>query len=205
MATEHTASRQKLTSSRLILGSSSPRRLELLKQAGFPPDIVVAADIDETPYRNELPHLYALRVAQEKNTALASQFPDDFLITADCTGAVGRRILSKADTEDQAADMMRLMSGRNHRIYSAVVVRAPDGRIAHRIAETRVKVKHLSEADIAGVIANGDWQGRACAYDYKGYFSRFVQQIVGTSSCILGLPMYETTNLLVGLGYKQGS
>lgn len=191
-----------MTAPRLILGSSSPRRLELLHQAGLSPDLVAAADIDETPHKNELPRLYALRVARDKNAALAPLYPTDFIITADCTGAVGRRILGKPDSAADAERMLRLMSGRNHRIYSAVTVRNPDGRAASRVSETRVKVKHLSDGEIADLIAEGDWQGRACGYSFTGTFSRYIQQIVGTSSCILGLPIYETTNLLVGLGYK---
>ncbi|HEY1096854.1 MAG TPA: nucleoside triphosphate pyrophosphatase [Alphaproteobacteria bacterium] len=189
-------------SARLILGSSSPRRLDILNQIGMPPDVVVGADIDETPLKGELPHLYCKRIAQGKNDALASQYPDDYLVTADTTVVVGRRILGNPADEAEALRMMRLLSGRNHRVYTAVVVRAPDGRVSLRLVESRVKVKNIADADLAAALAIGEWKGRAGGYSYIGYFSRFIQKMTGSSSAILGLPAYETVNLLTGLGYK---
>jgi septum formation protein len=176
--------------------------LDILTSIGLPPDIVAAADIDETPLKNENPRLYALRVAQGKNTALIAQFPNDYILTADTTVAVGRRILGKPDDGDDAARMFRLLSGRNHRVYTAVVVYAPDGRSASRIVESRVKIKPLSETDIAHAVASNEWQGRAAGYSFQGYFSRFIQKIIGSAPGIIGLPAYESANLLTGLGYK---
>lgn len=202
----NTSERQGLSSvatPRLILGSSSPRRLEILKQIGFPPDHVIGADIDETPHKGELPRLFAQRMATEKNAALAGQFPNDYILTADTTVAVGRRILGNPSDEDEATRMNRLLSGRNHRVYTAVTVRAPDGRIASRIVESRVKIRHLSNADIAFSVSSGEWKGRAGGYSFIGHFSRFIQKIIGSSSGIIGLPSYETANLLTGLGYKK--
>ena len=188
-------------SPRLILGSSSPRRLDILNAISFPPDVVIGADIDETPRKNEIPHLYVARIAAEKNAALTPQFPDDYIITADTTVAVGRRILGKPDNVAEAEQMLRLLSGRNHRIYTALVVRAPDGRTAARTNETRVKVKRLSDEDIKNALAADEWHGRAGGFSFTGFFSRFIHHITGSSSGLLGLPAYETTNLLVGLGY----
>lgn len=189
-------------SARLILGSSSPRRLDILNQIGMPPDEVVGADIDETPLKKELPHLYCMRIAQGKNEALAKQYSNDYLLTADTTVAVGRRILGNPADEAEATRMMHLLAGRNHRVYTAIVVRAPDGRTASRLVESRVKVKNIADADINAAIATGEWKGRAGGYSYIGYFSRFIQKTIGSSSGILGLPAYETANLLTGLGYK---
>ena len=186
---------------RLILGSSSPRRLDILTSIGLPPALVKAADIDETPLKTELPRLYAQRVARAKNTALADQFPDDYLLTADTTVAVGRRILSTPANRDEAEKMIRLLSGRNHRVYTGVTLRAPNGRTASRLVEARVKIKRLSESEIKAALDTNEWQGRAGAYSYVGHFARFIQSITGSSSAVLGLPAYETAQLLHGLGY----
>ncbi len=186
---------------RLILGSASPRRLTILNEIGFAPHLTVPADIDETPRKTEIPRLYVQRIAQDKNAALATQFPDDYIITADTTVAVGRRILAKPDDAADAERMIRLLSGRNHRVFTAITVRAPNGRTASRINGTRVKVKHLSDADITMLLNDGSWEGRAGAYHFHGPFARFVHHIVGSASGILGLPAYETANLLIGLGY----
>lgn len=188
-------------SARLILGSSSPRRLDILNQIGLTPDLVVSPDVDETPLKNELPRLYCMRIAHSKNTALAAQYPHDYVVTADTTVVVGRRIVGKPDTEDDAIAMMKLLSGRNHRVYTAVVVRAPDGRVSARLSDSRIKVKRFTDADIKAMLATGEWRGRAGGYSFVGYFSRFIQSITGSASGILGLPAYETTNLLTGLGY----
>jgi septum formation protein len=187
---------------RLILGSSSPRRLDILQSIGLPPDVVIGADIDETPLKDELPSPYVLRIAKGKSVALVDQFPNDYIISADTTCAVGRRILAKPEDIKDAERMLRLLSGRNHRIITAVVVRAPDGRTVSRINETRLKVKRLSEEDLKMLLAEGSWEGRAGAYHLLGAFARFVQKITGSSSGVLGLPAYETSNLLTGLGYK---
>ncbi|HEY1095877.1 MAG TPA: nucleoside triphosphate pyrophosphatase [Alphaproteobacteria bacterium] len=189
-------------SARLILGSSSPRRLDILNQIGMPPDVVVGADIDETPLKGELPHIYCKRIAVEKNAALATQYPNDYIVTADTTCGVGRRILMKADDRAHAERMIRLLSGRNHRIITAVCVRAPDGRLSTRVNETRLKIKHLSDAEITHFLDSKEWEGRAGAYHFTGIFARYIQKIIGSSSAILGLPAYETANMLTGLGYK---
>jgi septum formation protein len=190
---------------RLILGSSSPRRLDILNAIGFTPDLIVSPDVDETPLKNELPRLYCLRIAQSKNDALALQYPNDYLVTADTTVVVGRRIIGKPETEAEATAMMELLSGRNHRVYTAVVVRAPDGRVSTRLNDTRLKVKRFTEDDIKTMVAMGDWRGRAGGYSFVGYFSRFIQSITGSASGVLGLPAYETANLLTGLGYHPAA
>lgn len=205
----NTSKRQSLIADpapRLILGSSSPRRLDILSHIGFPPDHVIGADIDETPVKGEIPRVYVGRIAAAKCAALAGQFPNDYIITADTTVAVGRRILGKPENADEATRMHKLLSGRNHRVFTGVTVRAPDGRMASRIVESRVKIRNLSEHDLAlAVSVPSEWQGRAAGYSFTGYFSRFIQKIIGSSPGIIGLPAYETTNLLTGLGYKGRS
>lgn len=191
--------------SRLILGSSSPRRLELLRQVGVEPDIVVGPDIDEAVVPRELPDAYCVRIALEKNVALHAQFPHDFIITADTTVAVGRRILGKPENAADAARMVRLMSGRAHRVYTAVVVRGPDGVIAKRLSESRVKVKALHEQEIADYIAANDWDGFAGAYRIQGLFAKFIIQVNGSPSGIIGLPVFETMQVLKGMGYDSAS
>lgn len=189
------------TTFRLVLGSQSPRRLQLLAQIGITPDVVHAADIDETERKGEMPGPYALRVAREKNEALASQFPHDFILTADTTVSVGTRILGKAATRDEAEKMVRLLSGRAHRVYTAVVVRAPDGTIASRVNETRVKVKRMTNEEIAAHLDSNEWEGCAGSYKFQGGFARHIIAINGAASGIIGLPLFETSQLLNGLGY----
>ncbi len=192
------------TKPRLVLGSSSPRRLDILKQIHFIPDVVDAADIDETPKPKELPKAYCLRVALEKNQALADRYPNDFIVTGDTTCAVGRRIFGKPDNRQHAEEIIRLLSGRSHDILTAVVVRAPDGRRASRVNHNRVKVKKMSDEEIAGFIASNQWDGFAGGYQFQGLFARYVRAISGSHTGIVGLPAFETAQLLLGLGYKQG-
>lgn len=186
--------------SRLVLGSSSPRRLELLRQIGFEPDVVIGPDIDEAIIPREMPSAYCMRIALEKNIALHDRFPNDFIVTADTTVAVGRRILAKAEDAADATRMIGLLSGRAHRVYTAVVVRAPDGTMSKRLSESRVKVKPLSKQEIADYIAANDWDGFAGAYRIQGLFAKFIMQINGSPSGIIGLPVFETVQMLNGLG-----
>ncbi len=188
---------------RLILGSSSPRRLELLHQIGIVPDHVAAADIDETPHKNELPSPYCKRMAIEKNEKLAPQFSHDFLITADSTGVLGRRILGKPEDDKDEEKFLRLLSGRSHKIITCVTVRAPDGKAATRTNITRLKIKRLSDADIAAYVATREWEGKACGYKIGGSFDQFIASINGSPSGIAGLPLYETVQMLKGLGYAH--
>lgn len=187
---------------RLILGSASPRRVDMLAQIGITPDIVQGADIDETPHPGELPDRYCIRVATEKNAVLAEKFPDDFILTADTTGALGRRILGKPEDRADAERMIRLLSGRSHLIHTAVVVKAPGKKPVHRLNSSRVKFKRLSDPEIQAFLDTQDWQGCAGGYRLQQHMARHIMAISGSPSGIVGLPLYETTQLLQGLGYS---
>jgi septum formation protein len=186
----------------LVLASASPRRLDLLAQVGVTPDRIDPADIDETPLRDETPRLHALRLAREKARAVASRAPGDFVLAADTVVAVGRRILPKAETEDQASKCLALLSGRNHKVLTAVAVIAPDGREASRLVETRVQVKLLSDLERADYLAGGEWRGKAGGYAVQGLAGGFIIDLHGSYTSVVGLPLYETLNLLRGLGWK---
>ena len=186
---------------RLVLGSSSPRRLDLLKQIGITPAVVCAADINEDPHKNELPQPYVVRLALEKNAVVAAQFPNDFIVTADTTVAVGRRIIGKPENKADAEKMIRLLSGRAHCVHTGVAVRAPDGKVVSRISSSRLKAKRLSDVEIAAYLQSDEWHGVAGAYRIQGLFAQYFLTIQGSPSGIIGLPLYETMQLLKGLGY----
>ncbi len=184
---------------RLILGSASPRRLELLAQIGVVPDEVRAAEIDETPRRAEMPRAYVSRMAREKTLAIAGA-PDDLILTADTTVAAGRRILGKPSDKAEAEAFLRLLSGRRHRVATAICLRQGD-RVAERQVETRVRFKRLSEAEIAAYLASDEWRGKAGGYAIQGMAEAFIPAINGSYSNVVGLPLVETVGLLRGAGY----
>jgi septum formation protein len=167
----------------------------------------VAADINEDPLKNglkgELPRPYVQRIALAKMVALASQYPDSFIITADTTVAVGRRILGKAADMAEAEKFLTLLSGRNHDVITCVVVRAPNGQQTSRLVASRVKVKRLHQTEIASYLAGSEWQGKAGAYAMQGTFAQYIHQIIGSPSGIIGLPLYETAQMLKGLGFNS--
>jgi septum formation protein len=185
---------------RLILASASPRRLALLQQIGIEPHDVVAAEIDETPQKTELPRSLALRLAREKAEAVASDHSDAFVLGADTVVACGRRILPKAETESEARACLDLLSGRAHRVWTAVHLAAP-GRASERVCETRVTFKRLSEDEISFYLASGEWRGKAGGYAIQGRAALFVRALTGSYSAVVGLPLHETGALLAGAGY----
>lgn len=185
----------------LVLASSSPRRVELLALAGFTPDLIDPADIDETPLKDETPRRLAQRLAVTKAEVVAERHPDAVVLAADTVVAVGRRFLEKASDGAEATRFLKLLSGRNHRVFTGVAV-VRDGKVTHRVNETRVTFKVLSEAEIASYVAGGDWRGKAGAYGIQGAASAFVRQIVGSHHGVMGLPLYETVNLLAGAGLR---
>lgn len=186
---------------RLVLASASPRRLALLAQIGIEPDTVVAADIDETPKRNELPRDHAQRLAREKAEAVASTHADAFVIGADTVVACGRRILPKPSSESEARECLKLLSGRSHRVYTGVCLVGPE-RMAQRVSETRVAFKRLSADEIAFYLASGEWEGKAGGYAIQGLAALFVRSLTGSHSAVVGLPLFETAALLAGAGYR---
>jgi septum formation protein len=184
---------------RLILGSASPRRRDLLAQIGVTPDAIAPADIDETPRKGELPRRYAERLAAEKAQAVAAA-PDDLVLTADTVVSAGRRILGKPADAAEAEAFLRLLSGRRHRVATAVALRLGE-RQWLRLVETQVKIKRLSDAEIAAYLACGEWRGKAGGYAIQGIAGAFVPWIGGSYSAVVGLPLTETANLLIGAGY----
>jgi septum formation protein len=186
---------------KLILASASPRRFALLEQIGVRPDAVRAADIDETPLKGELPRIHAERLAREKAKAVAALEPGAFILAADTVVACGRRILPKAETEAEARACLALLSGRAHRVYTAVAIIGPDGRLRERISETRVAFKRLSAPETDLYIAGGEWRGKAGGYAIQGRAAAFVRLLTGSYSGVVGLPLFETSALLNGVGF----
>jgi septum formation protein len=183
----------------LVLASSSPRRLALLAQIGIAPSAIIAPDIDETPARAELPRLYAQRMARAKSSAVA--VPGQFVLAADTVVAVGRRILPKAATEQEARACIDLLSGRRHRVLTAVVLTAPDGRRAERLSESVVGFSRLTGAQKTAWLALGEWEGKAGGYAINGAAESFVRFLSGSFSGVVGLPLFETAQMLRGFGW----
>jgi septum formation protein len=186
----------------LVLASASPRRLDLLAQVGLTPNEILAAEIDETARPHELPRTLARRLAGGKAETVAALRPDAFVLGADTVVAVGRRILGKAADAKEAAKFLNLLSGRSHRVMSGVCIIAPGGKRASRVVVTSVAFKRLSDAEIADYVAASEWQGKAGAYAIQGLAARFVRSINGSYTNIVGLPVFETVQMLEGLGYR---
>jgi septum formation protein len=192
---------------KLVLASGSPRRLALINQAGIDPDALRPAELDETPRKGELPRACATRLARAKaEAALASIRVDEelkgaFVIAADTVVAVGRRILPKAELLDEAQQCLRLLSGRNHRVYTGLCIVTPKESFRQRLVETRVRFKRLNEEDIEAYLASGEWRGKAGGYAIQGLAGSFVVKMVGSYTNVVGLPLYETVTLLGGEGY----
>jgi septum formation protein len=186
----------------LVLASASPRRLELLRQIGFEPDRIDPAEIDENPLPREPPAAHSLRLAAAKARAVMPRHPGAYLLAADTVVACGRRILPKPEDEATARKCYELLSGRRHQVHSGIAVATPDGRLALRRVDSRVAVKRLSEGEIAGYLASGEWRGKAGGYAIQGRAAAFVSWVSGSYSNIVGLPLFETAQLLLGLGYR---
>ncbi|MBC6441377.1 MAG: septum formation protein Maf [Rhodospirillales bacterium] len=186
-------------SSRLILASRSPRRLDLLAQIGIVPDAVVPADLDETPLGNEMPRELARRLAQAKAEQVAEGRHGDAVLAADTVVACGRRILPKAGNVEVARRCLRLLSGRRHLVHGGVCL-VSDGRAYVRHVATRVRFKRLSDAEIDWYLASGEWDGKAGGYAIQGRAAVFVALVNGSFSNVVGLPLHETATLLDGRG-----
>ncbi|MBY5973061.1 Maf family protein [Ferrimonas balearica] len=184
---------------KLVLGSGSPRRLELLAQLGVVPDDIRPPDIDETPLRAELPRPYCQRMAREKAQAVPAA-ADEIVLVADTTVALGRRILGKPADAGEAAAFLYAMSGRRHRVVTALAVKRGD-QLWQRDVVTAVKMKHLSDDEVNGYLATGDWQGKAGGYGIQGPAGAFVPWLQGSYSAVMGLPLAETATLLMAAGW----
>ncbi|MCE2516542.1 MAG: septum formation protein Maf [Alphaproteobacteria bacterium] len=187
---------------RLILASASPRRRELLAQIGITPDEILPADIDETPHQAETPRAYAIRMAAEKVAVIAGQLPQDYCLAADTVVALGRRILGKPEDHNEARKFLDQLSGRRHQVLTALAVTAPhDPRPKTRLVTSIVKFNRLSDALIDDYLNCGEWQGKAGGYGVQGYAARHIAWMQGSYTGIVGLPLFETSQLLTGAGY----
>src|SRR5213079_3244023 len=192
---------------KLVLASGSPRRLALLNQAGIEPDSLQPAEIDEIPVKGELPRALANRLAREKaQVALASVKIDEelrgsYIVAADTVVAVGRRVMPKAEMLEDAAACLRMLSGRNHRVYTGICLVTPKEAFRQRLVETRVRFKRLSNEDLEAYLASGEWRGKAGAYALQGLAGTFVVKMVGSYTNVVGLPLQEAVALLSGEGY----
>jgi septum formation protein len=194
-------------SQKLVLASASPRRIELLQQAGIEPDRLLPADLDETPLRAEHPRSLAKRLSRAKAEKSLEALEiegsaDAFVLAADTVVSVGRRILPKAETADEASNCLRLLSGRSHRVYTGVCLITPAGKVRQRLVETRVRFKRLSREELDAYLASGEWRGKAGGYAVQGLAGSFVVKLVGSYHNVVGLPLYETIGLLSADGFK---
>lgn len=189
-----------MTSRQLVLASASPRRLELLSQIGITPDLISPTHIDETPRSRERPEGLVSRLALEKAMACSE---DGVILAADTIVVCGGRILGKPEGIDDAKDMLKRLSGRRHRVITSVTLRDGD-QIRTRTVTTQVKFKCLSHDDIEAYLSSGEWQDKAGAYAIQGLAGRFVHRINGSYSNVVGLPLYETANMLTSFGFKMG-
>lgn len=192
---------------RLLLASASPRRYQLLEQIGITADDVLATSIDETPRPRERPRVYVERLAREKAEAAYKATRHDearaaaHIVSADTVVALGSRILPKTELASEAAQCLRLLSGRAHRVYTSVVVMLPSGQQSQRLVEARVRFKRLSGDEIDAYLASGEWEGKAGGYAIQGIAGAFVTKLAGSYTAVVGLPLYETASLLAGTGF----
>ena len=191
---------------RLILASASPRRLQLLQQIGIEPAALKPADLDETPQKNEQPRALARRLSEEKAAAIYQTYKADerlggsYILAADTVVAVGRRSLPKTELAEEAIQCLTLLSGRTHKVFTGVSLVTPKGKTRTKVVETRIRFKRLT-GDIDPYIASGEWRGKAGGYAIQGIAGSFVVNLVGSYSSVVGLPLHETSNLLLGEGY----
>lgn len=191
----------------LILASASPRRLALLNQIGIEPEHLVPAHVDETPEKGELPRKLAQRLADLKaitaqhKARMAGFGANSLVLAADTVVAVGRRILPKAETMEEASDCLRLLSGRAHRVYTGLTLITPSGARRHRLVETRIRFKRLSAREMEAYLASAEWRDKAGGYAIQGIAGAFVVKLTGSYSGVVGLPLHDVTQLLAGEGY----
>lgn len=186
----------------LILASASPRRLQLLEQVGLTPNGVAPSDIDETPRRDEKPRELATRLAQQKAVGAVQNHPSSFILAADTVVACGRRILPKPENRSAAKQCLQRLSGRRHRVISGVSVIDPNGKPRSRVVTTAVTFKRLNPSEVETYLNSDEWQGKAGGYAVQGLAAAFIRFINGSYSNVVGLPLFETVNLLAGAGYK---
>jgi len=186
----------------LVLASASPRRLDLLRQIGIEPDRIDPADIDEIAQPGELPPAHAMRLAEEKARAVMPRHPGAFILAVDTVVACGRRILPKPADPATARSCLELLSGRRHRVHSGIAVVDPDEQLTLRRVDSHVAFKRLSEAEIAAYLRSGEWRCKAGGYAIQGRAAALIRWVSGSYSNVVGLPLFETAQLLTGRGYR---
>ena len=191
-----------MTAPPLVLASVSPRRLELLRQVGLVPDRIDPADIDEAPRLGELPPAHALRLAEEKVRTVMPRHPGAYILAADTVVACGRRILPKTEDEASARRCLELLSGRRHRVHGGIALASPDGRLVSRRVDSQVAFKRLSETEMTAYLRSGEWLGKAGGYAIQGRAAALIRWVSGSYSNVVGLPIFETVQLLAGRGYR---
>ncbi len=189
----------------LILASASPRRLDLLSQIGIVPSEIIPADIDETPLAKEKPDHLAKRLAQTKAESVAGQFKGKYILGADTVVACGQRTLPKAETEKDAMDCLKRLSGRRHHVYGGICLITPEGKVVTRVCDTAVKFKRMDDIDIKTYIASGEWKGKAGGYAIQGLAASYVSFLQGSYSNVVGLSLYDIMQLLRGNGFFHSS
>lgn len=188
---------------RLVLASASPRRLDLLARIGITPDLVLATGIDETPRKAELPRHLAIRLAAAKAAAGAGMEPQALILAADTVIAIGRRVLGKPADEGEAAQFLTQLSGRRHRVMTGICLQRPDGRQMSRLVTTILAFQRLTQAQIEDHVASGEWRGAAGGYQIQNRAEMFVRFLSGSHSNVVGLPLFETAQLLRGVGWLR--
>lgn len=188
---------------KLILASSSPRRVDLLAQIGVTPDQIIPADIDETPLKGEHPKKLALRLAIQKAQKIYERHQDCFVLGADTTVSCGQRLMDKPVDADDARRILNILSGRRHRVNGGICIITPSGKVISRLVETIVSSRHLTKQDIEEYIKGGDWEGKAGSYAIQGVASTFIKYIAGSYSNIIGLSLYDVSRMLESAGYKK--
>ena len=190
-------------SPRLVLGSGSPRRLELLAQIGLEPDLVDIPNIDETPRKGENARMYAMRMAKEKAEALEPHHLGDFIITGDTVVAAGSKILPKAETIAQARSCLEKLSGRRHNVFSSVVIITDKGHVHQRLSQNRVTFKRLSASEMSSYLDSGEWLGKAGGYAIQGLAAGFISNLKGVFSAVVGLDLFHVQSILTGVGFGR--
>lgn len=192
-----------LPPSHLILASASPRRVDLLAQVGITPDAIIPADIDETQLKGEHPRVLAVRLARGKAEKIAAQYPDSFVLGADCVVACGARVMDKPAGPDEARKILQTLSGRRHRVYGGICVIAPGGKARAHLCDTIVTFRRLSTAEIDSYIESKEWEGKAGAYGLQGLAGAYVRFLSGSHTNVIGLSVYDTVRMLESAGYKR--
>ena len=192
---------------KLVLASASPRRLALIEQVGISPDLLNPVDIDETPMKRESPRALSLRLARQKaqaarGAALVRNLGDNtFILAADTVVSLGRRVIDKPQSADEARQALLLLSGRAHRVFTSIALVSPDGRERSKVVDTKVRFKRLSREDIDAYLLSDEWRGKAGGYAIQGKAAAFVRYLTGSHSCVVGLPVFESLQMLHAAGY----